>query len=164
MTNEALTLERIAVLRECLRCAFFPNRVDDKSHCQLSDCIAANRDLLALLDAAPPTSAEPIQIVFDGPPGPESGRFVEVEQGGKSICFGDWVLLPTGYWALQFTRALLAAPKVVSRDMIRSLLHGLFKGTSFWDDQNSNTIEKIDHVQRWLEIVVGGIEVEPEKP
>ena len=34
---------------------------------------------------------ETIDIVFDGPPGPESGRFVEVEQNGKGINFGEWV-------------------------------------------------------------------------
>lgn len=32
-----------------------------------------------------------IHIVFDGPPGPESGRFVEVEDDdGKSISVGKW--------------------------------------------------------------------------
>ena len=43
-----------------------------------------------------------IDIVFDGPPGPESGRFVEVEDaGGKGICFGEWTHRPDGYWALR---------------------------------------------------------------
>lgn len=33
-----------------------------------------------------------IDIVFDGPPGPESGRFVEVEnEQGQSISTGEWV-------------------------------------------------------------------------
>lgn len=32
-----------------------------------------------------------IRIVFDGPPGPESGRFVEVEdEDGNSISVGTW--------------------------------------------------------------------------
>ncbi len=31
-----------------------------------------------------------IAIIFDGPPGPEAGRFVEVERDGKSINFGEW--------------------------------------------------------------------------
>lgn len=43
-----------------------------------------------------------IDIVFDGPPGPESGRFVEVEDdAGKSISFGEWVKRDDGYWALR---------------------------------------------------------------
>lgn len=33
-----------------------------------------------------------IDVVFDGPPGPEAGRFVEVEDAsGKSIRVGEWV-------------------------------------------------------------------------
>jgi hypothetical protein len=43
-----------------------------------------------------------IDIVFDGPPSHESGRFVEVENSaGKSINFGEWVKRPDGYWALR---------------------------------------------------------------
>jgi hypothetical protein len=43
-----------------------------------------------------------IDIVFDGPPGPLTGRFVEVEDHtGKSIAFGKWVHRPDGYWALR---------------------------------------------------------------
>ena len=42
-----------------------------------------------------------IQIVFDGPPSHESGRFVEVEDmDGKSIGVGRWVERPDGFWAL----------------------------------------------------------------
>lgn len=43
-----------------------------------------------------------IDIVFDGAPGPQTGRFVEVEDAnGKSINFGEWVQRPDGYWALR---------------------------------------------------------------
>jgi hypothetical protein len=31
-----------------------------------------------------------IAIRFDGPPGPDPGRFVEVERDGASISFGEW--------------------------------------------------------------------------
>lgn len=45
--------------------------------------------------------AEPIHIVFDGPPGPDGGRFVEVETpDGKSIHAGEWTQRPDGLWAL----------------------------------------------------------------
>jgi hypothetical protein len=45
-----------------------------------------------------------IHIVFDGPPGPESGRFVEVETPyGSSISVGEWKPRPDGYWALVLT-------------------------------------------------------------
>lgn len=44
-----------------------------------------------------------IDIVFDGPPGHEAGRFVEVETDeGGSIRFGEWVKRDDGYWALRF--------------------------------------------------------------
>ena len=42
-----------------------------------------------------------VDIVFDGPPGPEAGRFVEVEDAsGKSITLGEWLQRPDGYWGL----------------------------------------------------------------
>ena len=42
-----------------------------------------------------------INIIFDGPPGNESGRFVEVEnEQGASIGVGEWVSLGDGLWAL----------------------------------------------------------------
>ena len=43
-----------------------------------------------------------IDIVFDGPPSHESGRFVEVEDmAGKGIRAGEWVYREDGYWALR---------------------------------------------------------------
>lgn len=48
------------------------------------------------------TMNKTIDIVFDGPPWPEAGRFVEVEdQDGKSISIGEWVERPDGFWALR---------------------------------------------------------------
>jgi len=46
----------------------------------------------------------PVNILFDGPPGPESGRFVEVEtDDGKSIRLGEWIEREDGLWALRIT-------------------------------------------------------------
>lgn len=46
--------------------------------------------------------SELIDVVFDGPPGHQSGRFVEVEDhAGRSICAGEWIQRPDGYWALR---------------------------------------------------------------
>ncbi|AEQ20955.1 hypothetical protein E3_0420 [Rhodococcus phage E3] len=43
-----------------------------------------------------------IDIVFDGPPTHESGRFIEVEdETGASISFGEWVDRGDGTWALR---------------------------------------------------------------
>jgi len=45
-----------------------------------------------------------IDIVFDGPPSHEPGRFVEVENSeGVSIKFGEWVRRPDGYWVLRLS-------------------------------------------------------------
>lgn len=50
-----------------------------------------------------------IDIVFDGPPARESGRFVKVEdEKGESISLaehpvfvGEWVFRADGYWVLR---------------------------------------------------------------
>lgn len=50
--------------------------------------------------------ADIVDIVFDGPPGNESGRFVEVEDSkGCSINFGEWLQRDDGYWVLRVPRA-----------------------------------------------------------
>ena len=50
-----------------------------------------------------------VDIVFDGPPGPESGRFVEVEnERGRSVDVGEWIHRPDGYWALRISSDALA--------------------------------------------------------
>jgi len=60
-----------------------------------------------ILDAAPAAllhdrDAETIDIVFDGPPAAQSGRFVEVENmSGASIRVGEWIDRGDGYWALR---------------------------------------------------------------
>jgi hypothetical protein len=49
-----------------------------------------------------------IDIVFDGPPGPEGPRFVEVEdEQGRSIKIGEWVQRDDGYWVLRIKREQL---------------------------------------------------------
>lgn len=43
-----------------------------------------------------------IDIVFDGPPAHESGRFIEVENPeGASIRVGEWIEREDGFWALR---------------------------------------------------------------
>ena len=54
---------------------------------------------------------ETIHIVFDGPPGPRSGRFVEVETpGGIGLRRGEWIDLEGGLWALKIDCALPIDP------------------------------------------------------
>ena len=41
-------------------------------------------------------------IVFDGPPSHEAGRFVETEDSNRrSVCLGEWVERDDGYWVLR---------------------------------------------------------------
>lgn len=41
-----------------------------------------------------------VSIVFDGPPGPEGGRFVDVEVEGKSVDAGEWIEKEDSIWEL----------------------------------------------------------------
>ena len=51
-----------------------------------------------------------IHILFDGPPGPVAGRFVEVEdETGKSISVGQWRERSDGFWELVIERGEQAA-------------------------------------------------------
>lgn len=63
-------------------------------------------------------SAKTIDIIFDGPPSAENGRFVEVEREGKSVAIGEWFHRPDGLWALRLPdpERLQAAIDVVLRD------------------------------------------------
>ncbi len=46
---------------------------------------------------------KPINIIFDGPPGHDAPRFVEVEtDDGKSIGIGEWIQ-KGNHWALRIT-------------------------------------------------------------
>lgn len=69
---------------------------------------------------APPGTAAPVRteeekrsgeffdVVFDDGPGPEGGRFVEVEDPeGRSTTVGEWVKRADGYWALRIPRPFL---------------------------------------------------------
>jgi hypothetical protein len=43
--------------------------------------------------------------VFDGPPGPDAPRFVEVENDrGRGIRYGEWVERDDGVWVLRIGR------------------------------------------------------------
>lgn len=70
---------------------------------------AARAELDELREQA---NGTPIDIVFDGPPSHESGRFVEVETlDGKSVNVGEWIQRPDGFWALRLIALLTARAK-----------------------------------------------------
>ena len=60
----------------------------------------AGRAALAAYDAQ--KECKILDIVFDGPPGPKSGRFVETEdEHGHGVNCGDWIDRGNGLWALR---------------------------------------------------------------
>lgn len=53
-----------------------------------------------------------INIIFDGLPDHNSGRFVEVEtDDGKGIRIGEWIEQKDGFWSLRITELPEAQPE-----------------------------------------------------
>jgi hypothetical protein len=93
--------------------------------------MADARKLHSLLGQVIEPGGRHIDIVFDGPPSHESGRFVEVEdEHGASIKVGYWVQRGDGYWALRLpdSRALLSA--------VRNVLALHTKSKKRWHDHS----------------------------
>ncbi len=60
--------------------------------------------MVAMADevAGPSPKQEAINVIFDGPPGPQCGRFIEVEtDDGRGTSAGEWIKRPNGRWALR---------------------------------------------------------------
>jgi len=56
------------------------------------------------LAAAAPDRPMAISVVFDGPPGPVSGRFVELElDDGSGVDVGTWIDRGDGTWVLRIS-------------------------------------------------------------
>jgi hypothetical protein len=69
--------------------------------------------VLARVGAADTQPEGALNVIFDGPPSHESGRFVEVEtDDGRSINAGQWIERPDGLWALRITSLPSAGGKV----------------------------------------------------
>lgn len=55
-----------------------------------------------------------VDVVFGGPPGPVSGRFVEAEdENRRSIKLGEWLQRDDGYWVLRIPTPTPGAQRVV---------------------------------------------------
>lgn len=73
----------------------------EHGHERAAVCDAQQAVMLAAAASAYPMS-ETIDVVFDGPPGHESGRFIEVENiDGASVGIGEWIDRGNGMWALR---------------------------------------------------------------
>lgn len=56
----------------------------------------------------------PVEIVFDGPPDHQAGRFVEVEQDGESFSFGTWREHADGKWSLDLPSEVRVAVQLAN--------------------------------------------------
>jgi hypothetical protein len=90
--------------------------------------VAAVLDRVAAL---PPNAGESqvgdrfIDVVFDGPPEHDAGRFVEVEdEHGSSIRVGEWVHRPDGLWALRIPRVPSPSPPRPLPEGVREAAEG----------------------------------------
>jgi hypothetical protein len=94
------------------------------------------------------TDMRKIQVVFDGPPAHESGRFVEVEEDGKGVNFGEWKQREDGYWVLEFD---IPSPPdrdddAKSDDAIREKVKRLVRLCQ--DVDWTNILEMLDYFER----------------
>lgn len=86
-------------------------------------------------------------VVFDGPPSRESGRFVEVEdEAGRSFNAGEWIDRGNGLWALRIGRAAHAtapgatpAEYETAVETLRHVIHCLRATGSYTDEEGEAT-------------------------
>ena len=67
-------------------------------------------------------------IVFDGPPGPVPGRFIEVEdsrESGRSVRAGEWFDRGDGYWSLGPFATPFDAENARLRGALQSIMNEL---------------------------------------
>lgn len=110
------------------------------------------------------TLPEYVDIIFDGPPGPNSGRFVEVETpDSRSIRFGEWVQRSYGYWALRINlrRPMESATAEKRRETTQSVdtVNPLDQA---WDKINAlggSDMQNNSYDQGWVDAVARALEV-----
>ena len=106
LSNSAPVIGKDSSYNDAEQCSMALNKINDLA----LDAIRAAPDAgKAPTDSDPQPDAEgkgAINIVFDGPPGPEAGRFVEVEDDdGHGIKVGEWIQRENGCWNLHITTA-----------------------------------------------------------
>jgi hypothetical protein len=64
-----------------------------------------------------------VDIVFDGPPGPQSPRLIEVENAnGKGIRFGEWIDREDGRWVLRIRSSDFGPRPIIDRNKVDEAL------------------------------------------
>ncbi len=85
----------------CRNCGTdFVTSVDEPGRCPKCDGARALHSV-SPGQAVQPGEGEPLFITFDGPPGPEGPRFIDVHTtDGRSVRAGEWIERHDGYWGL----------------------------------------------------------------
>lgn len=88
-----------------------PTAIEEESSSSIEDVSTTMSGIIGSFDSSirpkPEKSSRAINIIFDGPPSHESGRFVEVENDrGQSVSVGEWEEREDGLWALRITKLL----------------------------------------------------------
>lgn len=96
---------------------------------------------------------EYIDIVFDGPPSHESGRFVEVENSeGRSINFGEWVQRPDGFWALRLHGINAATARRTERTFTEEESKNIKRLAFNYDRNTVDVLFRDDDDYRYLDV------------
>lgn len=92
MTHREVSPETKAQIRAAISNAYYEARNQGRTMES-----AANAAVEAVL-----ATMQPINVIIDGPPSHESGRFVEVElDDGRGVRAGEWIERSDGLWALR---------------------------------------------------------------
>lgn len=73
--------------------------------CENADACHSRHDAKRDTTTNMPAPSRYFDVVFDGPPGPEAGRFIEVEnERRESVSMGQWIDRGDGTWALRIAK------------------------------------------------------------
>ena len=93
---------------------------------------------------------EALHFVFDGPPGPRCGRFVECETpDGRSIEAGEWHERSDGLWELRVSmQATATAERMAILRHMKKDMGWLGEATANHVRQLINDIRRGDHLKK----------------
>lgn len=91
------------------------------------------------------TAPQGLRIVFDGPPGPEAGRFVEVENAaGRSVHAGEWRERTDGLWELVLHAA---APQPEQSGLVEAA-SAVIRVADWWAENEDSPKSALAHFAR----------------
>lgn len=102
----------------------------DERTAAMDELTADSADMIDAPASADALGEVALHVVFDGPPGPEAGRFVECETpDGRSINAGEWHQRPDGYWELRVSAGITPTPKKNDVERVARALVPILSGS-----------------------------------